>query len=172
MDLTQIPNELDEGAGTVLAVIETPRGGRTKYAYEPAFRAFRVKHLLAEGLAYPLDFGFIPGTGAQDGDPLDVMVLADEPLATGAVTPVRLVGLIAGEQTEKGETIRNDRVLAVAANSLRYAQVTAPDDLGEAFLKGLTGFWETDNARRGRTYKVLEVGKAAEAVRRIARTRD
>jgi inorganic pyrophosphatase len=172
MDLTQIPNELDESAGTVLAVIETPRGGRTKYAYEPALETFRVKHLLAEGLAYPLDFGFIPGTGAEDGDPLDVVVLADEPLATGAVAPVRLLGLIAGEQTEKGETIRNDRVLAVAANSIRYAQVNMPEDLGESFLNELTRFWETDNARRGRAYKVLEVGTAADAVRRIARTKD
>ena len=65
--------------------------------------------LVPEGMTFPLNFGFIPSTKADDGDPLDVMVLHDESLPVGTLVAIRLLGIIEGEQTEDGKTLRNDR---------------------------------------------------------------
>ncbi|HLX36796.1 MAG TPA: inorganic diphosphatase [Candidatus Binataceae bacterium] len=87
----------------LVVVIETPKGSRNKYDYDPEPGAFKLAHVLAEGLAFPNDFGFIPSTLAEDGDPLDVMVLLDEPTAVGCVLTARLIGVIEGNQTEVTE---------------------------------------------------------------------
>src|SRR5579862_310366 len=84
-------------------VIETPRGSRNKYDYDPDLGAFKLAHVLAEGLTFPNEFGFVPSTLAEDGDPLDVMVLLDAPTAVGCVLTARLIGVIEGNQTEVTE---------------------------------------------------------------------
>jgi inorganic pyrophosphatase len=169
MNLIKAPHDLDVAAMSVRAVVETPRGGRNKFTYEPALKAFELSHLLPEGFAFPLDFGFIPSTKAQDGDPLDVMVLADEPLTTGAVLEVRLLGVIEAEQIEDGQSLRNDRLIARSVKSLLFAKVERIEDLGEAFLENLTRFWKTYNQARGRTFKVIAIRSPAEAADLIRR---
>jgi len=129
-DLTALPHGLDAKARTCRAVIESSQGARGKYAYEPELQAFTLKRLLRAGMSFPLDFGFVPATKAEDGDPLDIMVLHDEPLPMGVVVEVRLIGVIEAEQTEEGETKRNDRVLAVAVQSLSFAATKTTGDLG------------------------------------------
>src|SRR5216110_2920921 len=101
----------------VQVVIETPRGSRNKYAFDPDQRVFRMKKVLPEGMVFPHDFGFIPSTKAQDGDPLDVLLFMDQSAFPGCVVEARLVGVIEGEQSEDGEKKRNDRLLAVANTS-------------------------------------------------------
>jgi inorganic pyrophosphatase len=73
----------------------------------------KLSRILPAGHSFPFDFGSIPGTRAEDGDALDVMVLAEEPSFPGCLLQVRLIGVLTGRQTEKGRTIRNDRLLAV-----------------------------------------------------------
>src|SRR5579871_455653 len=114
MDLTRLPNQLDREAGTCLMIVETPKGRRGKYDYDPKTGLFELKVMLPDGMAFPLDFGFVPSTLCEDGDPLDIMLLADEPGVTGSAVKVRLIGVIEGEQSEGRKTIRNDRLLAVA----------------------------------------------------------
>ena len=77
-DLTRLPHGLDPDARTCRAVIETPMGSRAKYDFNPTIMAFEAKGLLPEGMSFPMDFGFVPSTHAEDGDPLDVLVLFDE----------------------------------------------------------------------------------------------
>src|SRR5437588_6840231 len=92
--------------GQIQVIIETPKGSRNKYAFDPEQRVFMLKKVLPEGMVFPHDFGFIPSTEADDGDPVDVLILMDEPAFPGCVLKARLVGVIEGEQTEDGKTQR------------------------------------------------------------------
>lgn len=163
-DLTRLPHELDRKTGVCRAVIETPRGRRTKFDFDPKTRAFVVKTLLPEGLSFPLDFGFIPSTLADDGDPVDVMVLIDEPTFVGAVMDVRLIGAMEAEETEHGKVERNDRLLAVGLCSHAYADIKTPDDLPKSFIRDLTEFWVNKDRLEGKRFKVLAISDAMAAV--------
>src|SRR6188768_486559 len=87
---------------TINVVIETPRGSRNKFHFDEKLRQFSLKKVLPAGSAFPYDFGFIRGTKAEDGDPLDVLVLMDESAFPGCQVESRLVGVIEAEQVEDG----------------------------------------------------------------------
>jgi inorganic pyrophosphatase len=112
---------------TTLAAIE---GNRNKYAYDPKERIFALKKVLPAGMAFPYDFGFVPSTQSGDGDPLDVLVLMDEPAFPGVKLSCRIVGVIQGEQGTKNNTERNDRIVAIENQNHSYAHVKRIDDLG------------------------------------------
>ena len=97
----------------IQVVIETPKGSRNKYAFDSAQKVFELKKVLPAGMAFPYDFGFIPRTKAEDGDPTDVLVLMDEPAFPGCLLKCRLIGIIEGEQGDGKRKKRNDRVVAV-----------------------------------------------------------
>jgi len=165
-NLAKLSHHLDEETGVCRVVIETPKGRRSKFDYDRKLKAFRMKSLLPEGMSFPLDFGFIPSTLCDDGDPLDVMVLADEPTCVGAVIDVRLIGVIEAEEEENGETERNDRILAVPAVSRLYATVRSPDQLPKDFIDNLIDFWVQKDRLEGKSFRPLGVkdAKAAAAV--------
>jgi inorganic pyrophosphatase len=167
-NLIAIDHQLDARACTCRVIIETPRGGRGKYAYDAQTDAFALKRMLPDSMTFPLDFGFVPSTLAQDGDPLDILVLNDEPTAVGALVAVRLIGVMEAEQVESGRTFRNDRILAVAAVSHQFERVRTVEHLGEAFLRNLTHFWVTYVALRGATFRVISIGNCNKATRLIA----
>ena len=83
-----------------------PRGSRNKYKVDEELGVLKLSRILPAGHSFPFDFGSIPGTRAEDGDALDVMVLAEEPSFPGCLLQVRLIGVLTGRQTEKGKTIR------------------------------------------------------------------
>jgi inorganic pyrophosphatase len=85
---------------TISVTIETPRGSRNKLKYEPAKNLYSLSKILPDGMVFPYDFGFVPGTKAEDGDPLDVPVLTDEPLFPGCLVACTLVGVIELRQEE------------------------------------------------------------------------
>src|SRR5213078_3376903 len=118
MNLISIAHGLTARGATLHAVVESPRGGRQKFTYRPELEAFELGKQLPAGLCFPLDFGFVPGTRGEDGDPLDILILADEPLPTGCVLEIRLLGVIEAEQTEEGSSFRNDRLIGAAVESL------------------------------------------------------
>jgi inorganic pyrophosphatase len=102
----------------LLAVIETPKGSPNKYDYDDACAAFRLAEVMPKGSYFPYDFGFIPSTVGDDGDPLDVLVFMDDPAPVGCVLTIRLIGAIEAKQQEKGgDWERNDRLLAVATHA-------------------------------------------------------
>jgi inorganic pyrophosphatase len=91
------PSELkpvNKGDDTVRVVIETPKDSRNKYAFDSEDEVFVLKRVLPAGMAFPYDFGFVPSTLAEDGDPVDVLVLMDQPAFPGCVLKCRLVGVI------------------------------------------------------------------------------
>jgi len=111
-------------------VVETPKGSRNKYEYDRELGLFKLGGLLPAGANFPFDFGFVPSTLGEDGDPLDVLVLMDEPAFPGCLVSSRLIGVIEAEQTERdGETVRNDRLIAVAMKSLSHRDLTSLDQL-------------------------------------------
>src|SRR4029079_9950460 len=111
--------------------------------------------VLPAGAVFPYDFGFIPKTRGGDGDPLDVLVLMDEPAFTGCLVACRLLGVIEAEQTEKGKTERNDRLIAVAANSRTHGHLRSLGDLNEKLLDEIEHFFISYNAAKAKTLKPL-----------------
>src|SRR5918993_2443763 len=112
-------------------VIETPKGSRNKYEYDEKLGLFKLGGVLPAGASFPFDFGFIPSTLGGDGDPLDVLVLMDEPAFAGCLVITRLIGVVEAEQTERdGETTRNDRLVGVAAESRLLGRVRTLEALG------------------------------------------
>jgi inorganic pyrophosphatase len=131
----------DGDSDLIQVVIETPKGSRNKYVFDPAERLFRLKTVLPSGMAFPYDFGFVPSTKADDGDPLDVLVLMDEAAFPGCVVECRVIGAILGEQDENGKTIENDRLIAAESKNHNYTTVKRPSDLGKRLLKELEQFF-------------------------------
>src|SRR5436305_10470673 len=107
----------DGKSGNLNVVIDTPKGSRNKYAFDFKINAYKLKSVLPHGTVFPFDFGSIPNTVAEDGDPLDVLVLMDEPVFIGCLVEALLLGAIETEQTQAGKTERNDRLTTVAAAS-------------------------------------------------------
>src|SRR5256885_11695590 len=118
-------------------VIETPKGSRNKFAFNPDEHIFELKKVLPSGMAFPYDFGFVPSTKADDGDPVDVLVLMDEPAFPGCVLSCRPIGVIEGEQGDEDNKERNDRIVAVQEEAHSWADIKTIDDLGKQFCREL-----------------------------------
>jgi inorganic pyrophosphatase len=157
----------DKDRETVQVIIETPKGSRNKYDFDTDQNIFAVKTVLPAGMTFPYDFGFIPSTKAEDGDPTDVLILMDEPAFPGCLVKCRLVGIIEGKQGRKKATERNDRILAVEQGNHSYAHVKRAKDLGKKFMKELEEFFVNYHALEGSKYEILRVKGPAEALRRV-----
>jgi len=138
--------------GVVNVVIDTPKGSRNKYKYDEKLGVFRLAKVLPAGASFPFNFGDVPGTLGDDGDPLDVLVLMDDAAFVGCLVPVRLVGVIEAEQEDGGKAIRNDRLIAVASESRDHADVRKLDDLSSSLLGEIEHFFVSYNAARGRRF--------------------
>jgi inorganic pyrophosphatase len=114
---------IDRQDGILQVVIETPKGSRNKFAFDPVQHIFALRKVLPAGMTFPYDFGFLPKTIAPDGDPFDVLLLMDEPAYPGVVVRSRLIGVIEGEQLEGKKKNRNDRLLAVSEANHQYANI-------------------------------------------------
>jgi len=148
-------------------VIETPRHSPYKYKYEPRLGAFVMSKVLPEGMFFPYDFGFLPRTKAQDGDPLDVLLFMEEPAFCGCVVPARLIGLIEARQSEKGTTVRNDRLVAVPESSRTATQYTSMKDLSRDRIREIEDFFENYNREFGKRFTILGIGGPQQAVRAV-----
>ena len=155
MNLLKRLPPFDSKSGNLNVVIDTPKGCRSKFAYDMKRKAYVLKSVLPQGALFPFDFRSIPGTKAQDGDPLDALVLMDEPAFCGCLIESRLVGVIEAEQSEDGKTERNDRLIAVAAKSSTHAEVKSLSDLSPAFLKEIEHFFVSYNQERGKKFRPI-----------------
>ncbi len=152
---------------TIHVVIETPKGSRNKYAFDPDQHIFKLKRVLPAGMVFPYDFGFIPSTKAEDGDPVDVLVLMDEPAFPGCLLECRLIGVIEGEEESKGKKTRNDRVVAIERADHSFADIEHIDDLGKQFVRELEEFFVNYHDMHGEKYQVLNVRGPGRAKDRI-----
>lgn len=139
-------------------VIETPKGSRNKFAFEQKEHIFELKKVLPSGMAFPYDFGFVPSTKADDGDPVDVLVLMDEPAFPGCVLSCRPIGVIEGEQGGKRKKVRNDRIVAIEKDAHSWEAINDIADLGKLFIRELEEFFVNYHKLSGKRYRILGVG--------------
>ncbi len=155
---------MDKESGDFTIVVETPRGSRNKYKYDPEVGAMRLGSTLAEGLAFPYDFGFFPSTRGEDGDPLDVLVFLDTAVPTGCVVTARLIGVLEVEQKEKRTPWkRNDRFFAVATQAHDHQQLQHLDDLPPHLVPEIEAFLIHYTGLSGKELRVLRRGDAKRA---------
>jgi inorganic pyrophosphatase len=171
-DLNALPNLLDPKKRTCRAIIETPRGKRNKFDYDPALDLFVLGGLLPEGMVFPFDFGFVPATLGGDGDPLDILVLMDAPAHVGCLLDVRIIGVINARQSERGRKETNDRLIGVAIHSYDHEKMESLDDLNRSFLSQLEEFFVSYNKQRGKKFRIIGTGgpqKAIKVLKKAAR---
>jgi len=145
-------------------VIETPKGGHNKYKFDPDLGLFIMNGVLPEGMSFPYDFGFLPSTRGDDGDPLDVLLFMDEAAFTGCLIPSRLIGVIEAEQTEKGgKPQRNDRLVAVPVKSRVYSDCNSLKDLNKNRIHEIEEFFVSYNRVHGKQFKVIDIHGPAKA---------
>lgn len=151
--------------GTLRIVIDTPKGNRNKYKWDEELGLFRLTKILPPGFAFPWNYGFLPQTRSDDGDPLDAIVFMEEPAFCGCVIPARVRGVIVMES----DGDRNDRILASPAGEHedRIYEETLPDRLFEE----ISVFFEGYHRLRGETTKTLSRGGPEEAMRIIEQAR-
>jgi inorganic pyrophosphatase len=164
-DLLHLPNQYDSKKATCKIIIETPKGCRNKFKYDPDANLFMLGGLLPEGMMFPFDFGFVPSTLGEDGDPLDVMVLMDAPAHVGCLIEIRILGVIEAEQIEDGKAERNDRLLGAAIHSYDHQELDSIDDVSTTLLDQVEAFFVSYNKQRGKKFKVISLGGPKKAVK-------
>ncbi len=142
MDLSRIPAQPEPGLINVL--IEIPGGSKNKYEFDKKMGAFILDRVLFSSVQYPYDYGFIPNTLADDGDPLDGLVMIDEPTFPGCVIASRPIGML--EMIDSGD--RDEKILCVPAEDPRYSHVKSLEDVAPHRLDEIAEFF--------RTYKNLQ----------------
>ncbi len=156
------------GGDELNVVVETPKGSRNKYEYDEELGLFKLGGVLPSGAVFPFDFGFVPSTTGGDGDPLDVLVLMDEPAFAGCLVRTRLVGVIEAEQTERdGETTRNDRLIAASTESRLYARARSLNSLDPGLIDEIEHFFVSYNRIKGKEFKPLGRFGPAHALRLV-----
>jgi inorganic pyrophosphatase len=158
---------IDKKNGLLQVIIETPAGSRNKFAFDPKQGIFALKKVLPAGMVFPYEFGFVPQTVAPDGDPIDVLILMDEPAFPGCAVRARLIGVIEGEQLDGKKKIRNDRLVAVAEANHMYANVKKLKDLPGKWVKELEVFFVNYHNLEGKEYRLLGCKGADVALRLI-----
>jgi inorganic pyrophosphatase len=139
---------------TINVIVETPKGSRNKFAFDEKRKIFQLKKVLPVGMASPYDFGFVPSTKAEDGDPVDVLVLMDEPAFPGCLLQCRVIGVVEGEEGSKKEKVRNDRIVAVEQANHSSGNVDHIHELGKKFVRELEEFFVNYHALSGKKYRV------------------
>ena len=158
------------GKAMIHVIIETPKGRRNKFDYDEKLGRFVLHSVLPAGSSFPYDFGFVPGTKGEDGDPTDVLLLMDESAFPGCVVVSRVIGVIEAEQTEDGKTIRNDRILAVPHEAHDYRDVRSPADLNKHLVKEIEHFFVSYNQVRGKKFRLLALRGPKHAVALIKKS--
>ncbi len=131
----------------VYAVIEIPKGSRNKYEYSKELGSYMLDRVLYSPMHYPGEYGFVPQTIYDDGDPMDIIVLMEDQTFPGCIIEARPVGLM--RMVDSGE--KDDKILAVPAEDPRYHDIEGVDDVQDHIKKEIAQFFKT--------YKNLEKGK-------------
>jgi inorganic pyrophosphatase len=148
----------------VYAVIEIPKGSRNKYEYDKDMEAFALDRVLYSPFIYPAEYGIIPQTLYDDGDPMDIMVLMEQPTFPGCVIETRPIGIMRMIDGEDND----DKILGVPINDPRFKDVTDIDDVPEHLLKEIAHFFKEYKHLEGKTTEVLgweNAKKAFEAIK-------
>ncbi len=148
--LLSIPPFTD--GGLVNVIIDTPLGSCRKYKFDKGSGLFKLSRVLPDGLHFPCNFGFIPGTIGEDGDALDMAVLGGMSDPVGCLVTVRLLGLLKARQHEAAKSIRNDRYLGVVVTPVNEPLHKNLRDVPRAELEALESFFVVYNQLQGRKF--------------------
>jgi inorganic pyrophosphatase len=140
------------GGHQIAVVVDTPRGSRNKYKYDEKLGLFRLSRILPGGMSFPYDFGSVPRTRAADGDAVDVLILTDAPTFVGCLVTVRLLGILRATQKEKGKSIRNDRLIAVAETPVNHPRIRDLRQLEPTRIDEIEEFFISYNRAQGREF--------------------
>ncbi|MDP3065778.1 MAG: inorganic diphosphatase [Methanobacteriaceae archaeon] len=135
----------------VYAVIEIPKGSRNKYEYDKDMEAFALDRVLYSPFHYPAEYGIIPQTLYDDGDPMDIMVMMDQPTFPGCVIECRPIGMM--KMIDGGD--HDDKILAVPTQDPRYQEITDIDQISPHFLKEIVHFFQDYKKLEGKETEVL-----------------
>ena len=152
---------------TIKVIVETPKGSQFKYKYDPKKEWFTVHKALPIGLSFPYDFGYIPETEGDDGDPLDVLVFSEFSFIQGSMLECRIMGSMKAEQTDHEKTIRNDRIFAYPDLKGFYPVYDEMEDIQKEKLKEIENFFIYYNAIQKKTFKPLGILNAKETLKII-----
>jgi inorganic pyrophosphatase len=141
--------------GVVNVIIDTPRGSANKYKYDEELGIFKISRVLPAGMHFPHDFGSVPGTRAEDGDPIDVLVLLESPTFAGCLVTARLIGGLHVEQFEKRRKVRNDRLIAMPQTAVNKPDIHSLRQLGRSRLREIEEFFVSYNRVQGRTLRIV-----------------
>src|SRR4030081_870237 len=166
-NLAKLPTWADKSH--IYAVIETPRGSRAKLGFDPKLGAFTLSKPLLAGLTYPYDWGFIPSTKADDGDPLDVLIIHNAATYPGLVLRCKPIGVLEISQTTKGSKERNDRIFAVPDRSPFEGDLQDVRHLPKRAIKELEKFFEATDALENKKLKFLGWRGPTHAIKTIQR---
>jgi inorganic pyrophosphatase len=148
--------------------VEIPQGSRNKYEYDKVRRVFFLDRVLYSSVHYPTDYGFIPDTLAADGDPLDALVIVNEPTFPGCVHHARPIGML-DMRDDKGE---DAKILAVPLGDPRFGGVQALGDVSSHWLREIENFFETYKRLEDRLTEVRGWRDAAATWAMIERCRE
>jgi inorganic pyrophosphatase len=161
----------DSSTKLVTVIIDTPFGDRCKYKYDENNAVCRLSKVLPLGHSFPYNFGFVPGTRADDGDALDVLVLLSEPLVVGCVLAVHLLGVLEAEQREAdGRVLRNDRLLGSVSTKVNAPWPTKLADMTTQSLEEIQHFFVSYNEMEGRVFRPLGYQSADRAWQLLLRS--
>src|SRR4051794_39833910 len=141
--------------GDLHVVVETPRGSRAKFAYDPKLESFALSKSLLAGLTYPHDWGFVPSTKADDGDPIDAMIVHDAATFPGIILTCRVIGVLQIEQKSNGKTERNDRLFAVPKDSHSEQALHDVRDLSKPIQQELEKFFKATDELEDKKLTIL-----------------
>jgi inorganic pyrophosphatase len=154
MAFTRLP-AFDSKTGDLHVVVDTPKGSRNKFEFDEERGLFRLGGVLPAGAVFPYDFGFVPGTLGGDGDPIDVLILMDEPAFVSCLVESRLIGVIEAEQTEDGKTTRNDRLIAVSTRSRNHHDLAEIGQINRNLVAEIQHFFVSYNQSKGKQFTPL-----------------
>jgi inorganic pyrophosphatase len=144
-------------------IIETPKGSPVKYKYDQEKRQFKLLKALPEGMIFPFDFGFVPGTRGEDEDPLDIIVISEFSSFPGCVVEGRLIGSLMAVQQNDGKEIRNDRYVAVMTGSRIFGCMTDIKELPPRLVEELKQFFINYLRAEGKELEIPKVLNEKEA---------
>ena len=159
-----VPPKRDDGSVNVF--VETPTGSRDKFDLNHETGLFEWSMQMPLGAAFPFSFGFVPNTLAEDGDPLDIILLVDGVMPQGVLVPARLIGVMAAKQDEDGDgdaETRNDRVVAVPTLANSFSNVDDIQDLRPKFYEELSAFFSRYNELIDRAFEAGKPGSREDA---------
>jgi inorganic pyrophosphatase len=142
-------------AKTIPVVVETPQGARSKVEFDYGLGLLLLTKVLPAGLTFPLNFGSVPCTLADDDDPLDILLFMSDAVPGGTLVETRPIGVLEANQTEDGETVRNDRLFGVATESTEHRDLKTVKEIDGDRREEFERFFQAYNAECGKVFEGL-----------------